>query len=199
MMQRMHRRTLLVSLATAVALVACSSGGQSGTTTTVAPTTTPAAPSTSVGCSLEGDTARDAENFPNTLSSLVGKDVRYAVLDACTERVVIELQGTGTFPGWQVMYEDAPTQGESDEPVDLAGDAALVATLGSWMTTMEGVGYEGPTDITATGTRAIKELRMIENFEGMTRWAIGLDTQRPFTVSVLPDPPRLVIDIAVPQ
>jgi hypothetical protein len=38
----------------------------------------------------------------------------------------------------------------------------------------------------------------VGNDEGMMRWSIGLDEQRPFEATVLPDPPRLVIDIATP-
>ena len=59
----------------------------------------------------------------------------------------------------------------------------------------------------ATATRArefvptnvvnIHELQQIENFEGQTAWAIGLDRQRDFTVSTLADPFRIVIDIAL--
>lgn len=37
----------------------------------------------------------------------------------------------------------------------------------------------------------------IENFEGMSSWAIGLDRERDFTVSTLESPARIVIDIAL--
>lgn len=198
----MLRRTTAVALLASLLLAACGSdGGGAAPSPTVAPTVAPtSAPGTSPAtsaCGLEGDTARKADGFPDRLSGLVGADVRYAVLDECTERFVVELQGTGSFPGWQAMYESDPVMGESEEPVEIAGKAILVATLGSWMTDMTGAGYDGPTDITAKGTRAIQQLKMIENFEGVTRWAIGLDTKRPFTVTVLDGPPRLVVDVAV--
>jgi hypothetical protein len=59
----------------------------------------------------------------------------------------------------------------------------------------EGQGYSGPTDIVPTNVSHILELRMIENFEGMSSWAIGLDAELPMTVTTLDDPPRLVIDL----
>lgn len=37
---------------------------------------------------------------------------------------------------------------------------------------------------------------MLGSYESVTTWAIGVDQQRPFEVSVLDNPPRLVIDIA---
>ncbi|MGE5209677.1 MAG: hypothetical protein ACM3MM_00340, partial [Acidobacteriota bacterium] len=59
-----------------------------------------------------------------------------------------------------------------------------------------GEGYDGPDQIIPTNVEHIEELRLIENFEGMHQWAIGLDRERPFSVSTLSDPPRIVIDIA---
>ena len=64
------------------------------------------------------------------------------------------------------------------------------------MTNMEGEGYKGPTRITPTNVSHIKELVMLGNFESVTIWAIGVDQQRPFAVSTLDNPPRLVIDLA---
>jgi hypothetical protein len=210
------RLLLLAALLSSVVAAGCSSDGGSvepaATTTSTGPagasttsgqtpasTKDTASPGTSSGCSTEGDTQPKSDGFPDRMSALIGKDLRSAVYDECTERVVIELQGDGDFPGWQVAYPDGPvTAGESEDPVDLAGDAILEATVGSWMTTMEGTGYTGPTDIKPSGRQAVKEIKLVGNDEGVMRWAIGLDQERPFEVSVLPNPPRLVIDIATP-
>jgi hypothetical protein len=135
-------------------------------------------------------------NFPDTLSGLIGRDIRTGA-HPCVERVVLELQGTGTFPGYRVEYVDDPVKlSPSDLEVDISGDATLVLSVGAWMTTMEGDGYDGPARIEPTNVEHIRELRLIENFEGMHQWAIGLDRQRPFEVTTLTDPPRIVIDIA---
>jgi hypothetical protein len=117
-------------------------------------------------------------------------------LHECFERVVIELQGSGPFPGWSVEYRDDPVQlGESNETVYLRGEATLLVRLGSWMQTIESEGYQGEWDLFPTNVAHIAELRLIENWEGVAIWAIGVDQQRPFAVTVLNDPPRLVIDI----
>jgi hypothetical protein len=111
---------------------------------------------------------------------------------------VLELQGDGTMPGYRVQYVDDPVRlSPSDLEVDIAGDATLVLSVGAWMTTMEGDGYQGPDRIDPTNVVAIQELRLIENFEGTHQWAIGLDRVRPFSVTTLSDPPRIVVDVGL--
>jgi hypothetical protein len=162
---------------------------------TIAATTTDE-PSTTVACRVFTATDAKSDGFPGTLSGLVGSDVRLGS-DPCHERFVLELKGTGGFPGWWVRYESPPlTDDPRGEPVDVAGSAFIVVTVESWMTNMEGEGYHGPTRITPTNVSHIKELVMLGDFEGVTLWAIGLDQRRPFEVSTLTDPPRLVVDIA---
>ncbi|MGZ6986391.1 MAG: AMIN-like domain-containing (lipo)protein [Ilumatobacteraceae bacterium] len=164
------------------------------TTTTTPATTTPP---TTAACPVFTDTDVKADGFPGKLSGLVGADVRTGI-QPCSERFVLELQGTGDFPGWWVRYQAAPlTDDPRGEPVQVAGAAFIVVTVESWMTNMEGDGYHGPTRITPTNVSHIKELVMLGNFESVTTWAIGLDSQRPFRVTTLDAPPRLVIDISV--
>lgn len=168
------------------------------TVTTVPPstsTTVPATTTTVEACSSSGDTLRKESDDPLAMSGLVGADIR-AGAHPCFDRVVIELGGDGTFPGWWVEYvQDPVTLGESNETAFIAGAATLEVRMGMWMQSMEGVGYSGPTDIFPTVVDHIEEMRLTENWEGVTRWAIGVDETRPFTVSVLQGPPRLVIDI----
>lgn len=166
------------------------------TPTTAAPTTTSPATTTTEVCTATGDTQRKQSTIdPLTMSSLIGKDIRTGA-HPCFERVVIELQGTGDFPGWWVEYVDDPvTLGESNDVVFLKGEATLSVRFGSWMQTMEYEGYQGSWDIFPTNVSHIEEMRMVENWEGVTIWAIGLDKVRAFSVSVLLGPPRLVIDI----
>jgi hypothetical protein len=110
---------------------------------------------------------------------------------------VLELGGAGELPGFQVGYQPDPILDDPrGEPVDIAGAATLVLWVGAWMPSMEGVGYSGPTEIVPTNVSHIAELQQISNFEGQTAWAIGLDSLRPFAVTTLTDPTRIVIDIA---
>lgn len=184
-------------------------------TTTVAPTTssaastTIAAPSTTVvsttstvACEPTGDTAeQQSADFPGALTSEIGKDIRVGVHD-CYDRIVIELQPSdhpfpARSPGYWVRYQDDPVDvGESgEESIDLRGDANLLITVEAWMTTMEATGYLGPTDISVGGDSVIKQLYLTHNFEGVHTWAVGLDRERPFEVTVLSNPTRVVVDI----
>jgi hypothetical protein len=141
--------------------------------------------------------------FPESLSSLIGKDIRTGA-QTCSERVVIELQTSeiptsAGFPGYFVRYATGPiTESPSDLPVTIEGSEVLLVSLGSWMT-FEDTGYTGPSQVFPSNVSHIKELRLIENFEGMTTWAIGLDAKRSFEVNVLNDPSRLVIEIQTEQ
>jgi hypothetical protein len=165
----------------------------SASTTTQAAERQPAA----AGCGDLGDTAAVNDGFPNRLSSLVGVDIRTGGHE-CFERVVLEFGGSGELPGYQVQYEGDPIlDSPSGEPVDVAGDATLVVSVGAWMPDIEGNGYQGPREFVPTNVVNVKELQQIENFEGMNAWAIGLDRQRDFTVSTLTEPFRIVIDIAL--
>jgi len=130
---------------------------------------------------------------------MVGVDIRLGD-HSCFERVVIELAGSGDWPGWAAEYVDDPVSlGESDLSVEIAGDATLLVRMGTWMPTMEGDGYSGPTQFFPTTVEHIAELRQTENWEGMTIWAIGIDAEYPFTVTMLQAPARLVIDFQVAE
>ena len=196
----------------ALVLVGCGGDGEKAArtsttirrpvTTTTGPITTttgPATPSTTSPCVPSGSTTGVRVDYPNRMSSLVGKDVRTGV-HPCIDRFVIELQATDLpqpeFPGYWVRYATGPVRlSPSGQPVTIKGDAVLLASLGSWMLGPEGPGYSGPRDVVATDGSAIREYRLVEDFEGQSTWAIGIDTRRSFTVSVLSSPPRLVIDI----
>ena len=180
------------------------------TDSTTGPVTTTTGPVTATTEALSSTTStavcdetfgvdRVSENFPQLLSGLVGRDIRTGA-HPCFERVVIELQGPGDLPGYRVEYVPDPVRlSPSDLIVEIAGDATLVVSLGAWMSNTEGEGYAGPRQIVPTNVQHIAELRLIENFEGMSMWAIGLDEQRGFRVSTLLEPPRIVVDIAIPS
>ncbi len=172
-----------------------SSTAPTTTTTATSTTTTAPATTTTAGCATSGDTLRKESVDPLAMSALVGADIRVGA-HPCFDRVVIELGGDGDFPGWWVEYvQDPVTLGESNETAFIAGEATLEVRMGMWMQTMEGAGYTGPTDIFPTAVEHIEEMRLTEDWEGVTRWAIGVDEARPFTVTVLQGPPRLVIDV----
>lgn len=178
--------------------------GAAASTSPLTTTPTTSAPGTTAPATTEArrpcrdpftSTSPVDDGFPERMSSLVGAAIRTGA-HPCFERVVLELQGEGELPGYQVQYVDDPVHlSPSDQTVEIAGEATLVLQVASWMTSMEGEGYDGPTRITPTNVEHVLELRMTENFEGLTAWAIGLDEERPFVVDTLTDPPRVVVDI----
>lgn len=193
--------------ATTVAPTTAPSSTEAPTTvpaTTVPATTTPTstvASTTTEACAPFGDTAEVRVEFPDFLSPLIGKDIRTG-METCLERVVIELQTssiptTPGFPGYFVRYATGPVkESPSDLPVTISGSDVLLVSLGSWMNFQGTAGYSGPSQIFPNNTDHIQELRLIENFEGMTTWAIGLDDKLPFRVLELGNPPRLVIELS---
>ena len=56
--------------------------------------------------------------------------------------------------------------------------------------------YTGPRTLTDLGLAHAVEVVNSEDFEGILTWVIGLDGQRPFTVSTLSSPPRVVVDVS---
>ena len=171
------------------------------TSTVPAPTVPPAteSPASAPADDCEAPVGRDAfdDGFPNRMSGMVGSDIRTGA-HPCFERVVIEFaDGPGDMPGVRVEYVDDPVLlSPSDQTVDIDGDATLVISIGAWMPSMEGEGYAGPTDFRPTNVEHIEQVRQIENFEGLSAWAIGLDQARDFEVSYLDSPARIVVDIA---
>jgi hypothetical protein len=169
--------------------------------TTSAPTTT-VAPPTTAACTFNGSTRTRLDGFPERMTAVVGVDIRTGA-HPCYERIVIEFADSsapipGGMPGWVVRYADGPIYlGESDETVDLEGDATLLVSVAAWMPSMEGEGYDGPTRIFPNNVSHLLELRQVDNWEGQHTWAIGLDRTRPFNVFTLPNPMRLVIDVGV--
>lgn len=206
-----HRRRVAAAAvlvaAAAAALSGCAPDEPEPTPTSTAPSESapPATPSpTTVPTESEPEECPDPggvdpveDGFPERLSTLVGLEIRTGGHPPCFERVVIEFAGSGDLPGYRVEYRPDPIiDSPRGEPVEVAGDATLVISVGAWMPNPEGDGYDGPRELVPTNVETILELEQIENFEGMTAWAVGLDRERPYTVATLRNPTRLVVDVA---
>ncbi len=155
---------------------------------------------TAATCSVTGDLEPKTLREPFVVSSSqVGTDLQFSV-DPCFADVIFRQSSLVGDPldgaGWEVEYVDDPVAlGESGETVDIAGEATLLVRVGTWMPSPEGDGYTGPTQIVPADGGHIVEVRQTANFEGITTWAIGLDTKYPFTVTVPDGPPRFVIQL----
>ncbi|WP_299448158.1 hypothetical protein [uncultured Phycicoccus sp.] len=113
------------------------------------------------------------------------------------DRVVYEFAGRGK-PTFRVAYVDETLDPVTGEPVDVAGDAFLSVSVTTVMVPDEG--DEQPADASAAsldGTVIAAAPAIWGGFEGYGEEFIGVrGGQRPFRVSVLTEPTRLVIDVA---
>jgi hypothetical protein len=115
------------------------------------------------------------------------------------DRVVFEFRKG--VPGYDVRYAERPMQADgSGDEVAVAGGAVLRVRMEPALDadlTQESAPrtYEGPTRF-SPDTASVVELVRTGGFEGVLTWAVGVNGERPFRVTRLQDPARLVIDIS---
>lgn len=137
-----------------------------------------------------------SSDYPATGDVSFLTDVRYET-HTDFSRVVFEYEA-GTPFSYSVEYVDEAIPA-SGQPLDVGGEAILSVT----MTPASAVDlsgaepvetYEGPDRIEGAAS-PISELVLVEDFESVLTWAIGLEREPDIAVDVLDDPFRLVIDI----
>lgn len=113
------------------------------------------------------------------------------------DRVVFEIEGD--LPGYEIEYLDGPAiHADSGEPVEVNGSDVLVVRLSPASSAGRVVGL-GPS--TGDGQRAdgdldpVIELVALGDTDTAASWGIVVDGRRPFQVSRLAGPTRLVVDI----
>jgi hypothetical protein len=196
---------LAAALAVAV-LAGCGGGGDSkavstdkSTGTSSTPASTAPAAGASTTCTVAG-AGTAAQSTPATEPTALLTDLRTAVNDGC-DRVVFQFRD-GSPPGYDVSYKPGPfNKGESNEPLEVQGSAYLVIRFdkASGVDTTSPMGtqtYTGPRALTNLGLTHAVEVTNAEDFEGVMTWVIGLDAQRPFKVTTLSSPPRVVVDVS---
>jgi len=195
-------------LALALGATACGTGetDTASDTTTVSPVPG-LSPGTEPGPTAAPAETSDAEagaRFDGDLAdkSSAGSGIGLSVVDVRVgehdgyDRVVFELGGNGTV-GWRVGYDDDPRRQGSGDEVELEGDATLAVVL-------EGVGYPfdtgveeygGPRQL-SPGQPSVREVAIGGVFEGYFDAFVGVEERRPFRVTRLDGPLRVVVDIA---
>ena len=123
----------------------------------------------------------------------------------CWERVVFEMEDAdGAADGaisYQVAYADPPFAGPPGFPIPVDGNAFV--TVRFWGASgydleAEEETYLGPDEIHPADLESVEELHLVEDFEAILVWVIGLDQRREINVFELDGPDRLVIDIGPP-
>jgi hypothetical protein len=211
-------RSIVIALLAAGLAVAGCGGGQpdqpttnaaaptGGATTVVAPTTAPPSsrppatqPVPDGGVQSWGTGPKQADALPIT-------DEIYNVRSACHDaydRVVFDLNGLGR-PGYLVRYVPQVHSDPSDQPIHVAGGAALQVTVQA--PDFSGSGHQpgrAPWQLgqrLAGGQTTLREVRFAGSFEHVTTFALGVSSKRPFRVLVLSDSAnhvtRLAVDVA---
>lgn len=106
------------------------------------------------------------------------------------DRVVFDF--TGPAPGRvRVRYVDAVTQDGSGDEVRLAGKAFLQVTFSD--TASQGLTYRSRIK---PGYPTLKEVAFVSWFEGYVNFGIGVGRNVGFRVFELPNPTRIVVDVA---
>ncbi|HEX4979722.1 MAG TPA: hypothetical protein VFV35_06635 [Acidimicrobiales bacterium] len=122
----------------------------------------------------------------------------------CWERVVFDFRDEAGAPdanvSFEVGYASPPFSGPSGEPVPVAGQAHLqIVFRGARTYSQDGAPvYTGPREVRPAGLSAVREVQLVEDFEAVLVWVVGLDRRRQFNVYQLDRPDRLVLDIGPP-
>lgn len=191
-------------------LTAC--GGSDDPTTTPDPTAS-ASPTASAATTPTPDTTPEPTPAPEPSTGLgeftapgteltsQGDAVGYVVTQVRTgehdgyDRVVYELTGGQGTPGYRVGYVDQAMEDPSGEVRPVDGDAILqVWLLGTAYPEADGP-QEFAEDLRPTDGDVEHVTRPL-TFEAMTQSFVGVDdAARPFRVTLLTDPVRLVVDV----
>jgi hypothetical protein len=184
-------RALLLTIAV-VALGGCGGKDDAAPVSSTATSTTPVAPA------LEGASTAPKVSPPASTGTSLLSDVRAAGHPGY-DRIVFEFRSG--VPGYDVRYVETPVRADgSGEEVAVAGGAALLVRMEPALDadlTEESAPrtYTGPTRF-SPGTAGVVELVRTGGFEAVLTWAIGLSDKRPFRVTRLQGPARLVIDVS---
>ncbi|WP_040421439.1 hypothetical protein [Corynebacterium timonense] len=109
------------------------------------------------------------------------------------DRVVVDLAGTGT-PGWYVDYVPSPMEEATGRPLNVVGSAFLNIYIDGTIYPFE-LGL-GPVPVdTSGGSTNIVDVLNVGTSEGRSQVVVGLRSEKPFSVQVLDNPTRLVVDI----
>ena len=100
------------------------------------------------------------------------------------------------LPEYVVEESRPPFSGPSGMPIDVRGDAYLRVRFGTANAhTDAGVSTVSNAPIYPLGYTAVRQSQMIEDFEAVVIYVIGIDAARPFRVLTFSDPPRIAIDV----
>ncbi len=196
---------LVAGLAMVAVVIISNDDPQAATTTTGAAPTTTAAPVTTVVTTTTA--APTTTVFIGGIETVTNLEITGNPGPQLTDvavgdhpgfvRIVFDLTGEGT-PLYIVGYEAPPFLATSGDPVPVDGEAFLAIRLSPARRHNIDTGaptYTGDL-VLDPDLGPIEQIVFVDDFEASMTWVIGLDGERAFTVLVLQDPLRLVVDVA---
>ncbi|HMO52887.1 MAG TPA: hypothetical protein PJ994_00120 [Tepidiformaceae bacterium] len=158
---------------------------------------TPTAEATSTP--FEGDTAPVTATAPAGLEAALLEDVRAASHEGY-DRIVFEFEGTGV-PGYRVEYtSEAIACGSGEDRATELGEGTVPAAI--LLVQMQPANAHTEEGVATVPLRidpnlsALRAALLTCDFEADVTYHLALTAEQPFAVSVLDNPPRLVVDIA---
>jgi hypothetical protein len=113
----------------------------------------------------------------------------------CYDRLVFQFSGPG-LPEWRVEPAEPPFSGPSGIPVTVRGTSWLhVRFRAADAHTDDGRSTVGIAPVPLADAVVLRQVQIIEDFEGVVIYVAGMDAPRPFRVQTFTDPPRLAIDV----
>jgi hypothetical protein len=111
------------------------------------------------------------------------------------DRIVFELSGD-SLPGYHVEYSDRPARRcGSGDVVPVSGAARLLVHLEPVRAHDERGNPTVRERERAPALPALKEMKLICDFEGQVEWVLGVAGRTGYRVLELREPPRLVVDV----
>lgn len=110
------------------------------------------------------------------------------------DRVVVDLEGDGD-PGWFVDYTSTPMQETVGQPLQVAGNSFLNINVDGTVYPFE-LGKDNNVPVTMAGdTGNVIDVISAGTYEGRSQVVVGLRSELPYSVQVLENPKRVVVDI----
>lgn len=132
------------------------------------------------------------EQFNGDPAELRTTDIRVGSHDNY-DRLVFEFEGTGQ-PRFHAGYTDDPRQHTSGNPVEVPGGTHFELLIhGTPLDMTADAKYAGRANL-GMASGAIVDVVSEGTFEGTSQYFVGLKDTRPYKVSILENPTRLVVD-----
>jgi hypothetical protein len=202
----MWARWLLVPLALVAFGCSSSDGDRPSKHTSRSSTTSTTASTTTTTTGAPAPTLPPFEGAVDPVELPVGTEHTALLTKVAVEhldgidRVTFQFRDVGA-PGVRAEYVDRPTADGSGAAVQVEGAAHLQVRL-SPAATADLTGetpvttYPGPTRVRGDRTTAVTEVVRSGDFEANLTWVIGVRSKAEFRVSTLPNPTRVVIEVA---